>query len=159
MWRAFTTKSWWNLRTGSSLRKEFMMAKYSRRVHPTVPKWRSGQCHNRRALCKMKTELEKNQIWIRGEGNISFWYDNQTRQGALIKYLREDSKPSDISLIEAYENGEWQYDSMHITVPEAVKRIIEQQKLCLIPEISDKSIWMANNNGNFTVSSVWEILR
>lgn len=47
---------------------------------------------------------------------------------------------------------------MQITVSEAVKRN-RTAKIMFDTEISDKSIWMANNNGNFTVSSAWEILR
>ncbi|KAK6782492.1 hypothetical protein RDI58_020288 [Solanum bulbocastanum] len=55
--KAFFAKLWWIFKTTtSSLWASFMWNKYCKKMHPTVAK---------------------------GQGSLSFWFDNWTKQGAL----------------------------------------------------------------------------
>ncbi|XP_019248602.1 PREDICTED: uncharacterized protein LOC109227864 [Nicotiana attenuata] len=128
VYKAFTVKSWWNLRTGCSLWRDFMLAKYCRRGHPTT-------------------------------GNVSFWYDNWTGQGALVSQLEEEAKPKDIPLSRVLRHGEWKLDALDVDVPDIVRSILQQQSIDLTPGAVDRAIWSANDSGKFTVASAWELLR
>nr|XP_009778851.1 PREDICTED: uncharacterized protein LOC104228141 [Nicotiana sylvestris] len=123
---AFTTKSWWNLITGTSLWKEFMLAKYCKRNHPLVTKWITGQSQQWKALCDIKYELEQNIIWLPGKGDVSFWYDNWTGPGPLYIHLPANAKPKDVKIKEVLTQGSWQLDSMGIEVPESVRDEVAQ---------------------------------
>ncbi|XP_060181510.1 uncharacterized protein LOC132611114 [Lycium barbarum] len=156
---AFSVKSWWNLRTGNSLWKEFMMAKYFRNKHPIIAKWRKGHSICWKELCNLRSEVEESMLWIPSEGNNSFWYDNRTNHGALYHYLEEDYQPRDILLQYVLVNGIWQQEVFELELPEDIQEILVQQQLILKQEVQDRAIWKLNKNCFFTVASVWDLLR
>ncbi|KAG5615997.1 hypothetical protein H5410_015821 [Solanum commersonii] len=48
--KAFIAKTWWNLRMGASLCKDFMIEKYYQSTHPLMKHRRPGQSHNWKAM-------------------------------------------------------------------------------------------------------------
>lgn len=103
--KAFTTKQWWNLRAKYFLWSELVLAKYCQRIHPVRKKWYSGHSHSWNAMCKIKEDMDQRILWKVGRGEVSLWYDNWTKLGALWKFLPEDRKPSNIKLCDVLYGG------------------------------------------------------
>nr|XP_009788469.1 PREDICTED: uncharacterized protein LOC104236277 [Nicotiana sylvestris] len=146
---AFTAKMWWNLRSGDSLWREFMLAKYCKRAHVVISQERPGQSNSWKALCGIKKKVEQSIVRLPMEGKISFWYDNWTKEGPLYKLMPEGLKPKNVLLKDISEVGNWLYDRVEEEIPSAVKNVVEQH-LVLTPGVPDKAIWTANLTGNFS---------
>ncbi|XP_060190667.1 uncharacterized protein LOC132619937 [Lycium barbarum] len=104
---AFTAKQWWNLRTKDSLWKEYMMSKYCSTRNPVIRKVIGVQSLTWRSMCKVRDQIEDNFTWQIGQGHLSFWYDNWSRNGALYKLLPEEVIPNNSLLNEVDINGNW----------------------------------------------------
>ncbi|XP_060198361.1 uncharacterized protein LOC132627183 [Lycium barbarum] len=156
---AFTTKQWWNLRTGQSLWKEFMLNKYCQRIHLVVKRWYSGNSHSWNAMCKIKRKMDNHILWKIGKGDIAIWYDNWTSLGSLVNYLPEDRKPRNQKLFEVLVNGQWRWGGWDLLLPNEVIQTIQDMHISLDNSKMDRSVWTAEENGKFSVSSAWQILR
>ncbi|XP_059294764.1 uncharacterized protein LOC132047797 [Lycium ferocissimum] len=155
--QSFHKKIWWNLRTGGSLWGDFMKAKYFQDTHPVAVKWRKGQSLCWKELCKIREEVEENIIWILGEGQLSFWYDNWSRQRALFKMMEEEVHIVDIRLREVIEGGIWQVLG-DVELPAEVESILHQQQLVVSHWVQDKVIWIATSTDSFSVALAWQQL-
>ncbi|XP_059306149.1 uncharacterized protein LOC132057525 [Lycium ferocissimum] len=156
---AFTTKQWWNLRTGQSLWKDFMLNKYCQRIHPVVKRWYSGNSHSWNAMCKIKRKMDNHILWKIGKGDIAIWYDNWTSLGALVNYLPEDRKPRNQKLSEVLVNGQWRWGGWDLLLPNEVLQTIQDMHISLDNSKMDRPLWTAEENGKFSVFSAWQILR
>ncbi|XP_060202495.1 uncharacterized protein LOC132630930 [Lycium barbarum] len=108
---------------------------------------------------KIKTQLEENIFWQVGQGQISFWFDNWTREGALYRLLPDDVKPNNSMLNEVYVNGRWQWNKAGLRVPWEVKLAIQHITINFTPSKKDYAIRAPNTKGTFTISSTWNLLR
>ncbi|XP_070031862.1 uncharacterized protein [Nicotiana tomentosiformis] len=148
-----------NLRTENSLWRDFMLAKYCTRGHPTIMQWHPGQSQTGKELCNIKEVVEKQKDRKIGEGNVSFCFDNWTKKGALCRLLDEWSNPKNVPLKEVCVNGAWKLYTLGIDIPEALKNEALDQQIIVNPGKKDKAIWMATSNGYFTVASAWDYMR
>ncbi|XP_075091705.1 uncharacterized protein LOC142171892 [Nicotiana tabacum] len=157
--KALSSKIWWNLRTGNSLWRDFMLSKYGSRYHPVAKKPSTGTSDSWKQMCKIKHKVEEHMIWLVGNGEVSFWYDNWTSLGPLCKYLGDEARPKDIKLRDVFVNGEWNENNTGLTWLESLKNIVQNMDLVLCPDKPDKPIWVPDSRGTFTTSSTWNIFR
>ncbi|XP_060200410.1 uncharacterized protein LOC132628664 [Lycium barbarum] len=136
--KSFIAKQWWSIRTKESLWKDYIMAKYCTRI---------------------RSQMENNITWQIGQGQVSFWFNNWTREGALYKLLPDDVIPNNIKLNEVHDNGTWHWNRAGYRVPWAVRLAIQNVTSNFTHGKEDKSIWIPNLEGKFSISSAWNLLR
>ncbi|XP_075103509.1 uncharacterized protein LOC142178080 [Nicotiana tabacum] len=110
-------------------------------------------------MYKLKHEVEQHLVWLVGEGEISFWYDNWTKFGPLYKQLPDNVQPTDIKLKDVLVDGEWQEKNCDVKWNDAIRNIINTEEVEFLDGTPDKAIWSADNKGKFTITAAWDIWR
>ncbi|KAF3659446.1 hypothetical protein FXO37_13978 [Capsicum annuum] len=114
---AFAAKNWWNFRTGNSLLKSFLEAKYCKRLHPVARKGRPDQSHTWRRLMNIKDKCETHMIWKIGKGNLSFWWNNWSGKGSIAKHLHLVHKSKNTKVAEFIREGKWDESHLRLELP------------------------------------------
>ncbi|KAF3617049.1 hypothetical protein FXO38_34217 [Capsicum annuum] len=114
---AFAAKNWWNFRTGNSLLKSFLEAKYCKRLHPVARKGRPDQSHTWRRLMNIKDKCETHMIWKIGKGNLSFWWNNWSGKGSIAKHLHLVHKSKNTKVVEFIREGKWDESHLRLELP------------------------------------------
>ncbi|WMV11057.1 hypothetical protein MTR67_004442 [Solanum verrucosum] len=123
---AFSAKNWWNFRTENSLIKQFLEAKYCKRMHPVARKDKPDQSHTWRRLMSIKDRCEPYMIWRIGDGYISFWWENWTGKGALAKLLHLATKSKKVMVADFIINGNWNELKLGQELPSSIVNDILQ---------------------------------
>ncbi|PHT75383.1 hypothetical protein T459_18905 [Capsicum annuum] len=113
----YVAKNWWNFRTGNSLLKSFLEAKYCKRLHPVARKGRPDQSHTWRRLMNIKDKCETHMIWKIGKGNLSFWWNNWSGKGSIAKHLHLVHKSKNTKVAEFIREGKWDESHLRLELP------------------------------------------
>ncbi|XP_059285202.1 uncharacterized protein LOC132038567 [Lycium ferocissimum] len=156
---AFFCKLWWNLRIKPSLWSSFMINKYCKKLHPVIAQAKGASPIWRTLV--IVTELVEHQIWWQvKKGDSSFWFDNSTNLGALYHVLPEDSLEEEIEVQNFASTEGWNAQVLIQYIPkEYVKHVIETIPPPQVTDELDKSWWLLEKNGSFSVKSAWEYVR
>ncbi|XP_059295601.1 uncharacterized protein LOC132048939 [Lycium ferocissimum] len=73
--------------------------------------------------------------------------------------VQEEVIPNNSLLNEVHINGNWLWNRSGYRVPFAVRMAIQNITINFTLTKRDKAIWMPNTEGNFTISSAWNLLR
>ncbi|XP_060202276.1 uncharacterized protein LOC132630725 [Lycium barbarum] len=141
--KAVFAKLWWNFRTNISLWGAFMGNKYCKKLHPVIAQAK-GASNVWKKLVAVRDDVEHQIWWQLKGGTSSFWFDNWTKQGSLYFVGNELAIDEEIEEFLAEENVEYIQDTIS---PK------------LIQVDNDKTWWMGETNGKFTVKSAWEETR
>ncbi|KAF3666327.1 hypothetical protein FXO37_10616 [Capsicum annuum] len=114
---AFAAKNWWNFRTGNSLLKSFLEAKYCKRLHPVARKGRPDQSHTWRRLMNIKDKCETHMIWKIVKGNLSFRWDNWSGKGSIAKHLHLVHKSKNTKVADFIREGKWDESHLRLELP------------------------------------------
>ncbi|XP_060182595.1 uncharacterized protein LOC132612322 [Lycium barbarum] len=137
----FTSKQWWNLRTGNSLWKMFCMSKYCQKSHPVIKNWYSGHSQSWHAMCLIKDSIDHHILWKVGRGDIAFWLDNWTDLSPLYKFLPAGTRPKNNKISEMIQQGQWMLEDWDRFLPEDVIECIHSFNTILQHDIPDRPIW------------------
>ncbi|PIM97453.1 hypothetical protein CDL12_30077 [Handroanthus impetiginosus] len=154
---SFSCKLWWRFRNQNSFWAKFLKAKYieddSSLDYP-IPAASSAAW---RRLNKWKTVTDSHIYWKLGRGNVSFWKDHWCGMGALNNLV---DNPHDLnSLVSEYwdDTGQWNVEKLSLNLPaQLVDAVLE---VTFVQESKDTPIWKLSPHGNFTLSSIWDVLR
>nr|XP_016482074.1 PREDICTED: uncharacterized protein LOC107802997 [Nicotiana tabacum] len=106
-----------------------------------------------------KKEAEKHIQWRLHSGNCSFWWDNWLGTGALAQHRTEGGRPRNITVSQFWESGHWNLQKLNHAAPVHKIASILHTPIYHDPNTLDQDIWVPNDNGNFTCSSAWEVIR
>uniref|UniRef100_M1BM57 Reverse transcriptase n=1 Tax=Solanum tuberosum TaxID=4113 RepID=M1BM57_SOLTU len=157
--KALFCKLWWNFRTSTSLWSSFMWSKYCKKFHPLMVK-SVGASHAWKKMIQVRDEIEHDIWWQIKAGEVSFWFDNWTKLGALY-YIEEKGEIDDeIEVRELIEQGRWNIQRLRgMLSEEMVQFIVESFAPRIIEGEKDKTWWMGSSSDNFTVKSAFEGIR
>ncbi|KAG5627592.1 hypothetical protein H5410_012810 [Solanum commersonii] len=111
-------------------------------------------------MIKVREEVEHNIWWQAKAGNLSFWFDNWTKLGALYYIEDINNSEEEVDVREFIVDGQWNKLKLasYLSDMEIVQYICEEIRPSAEGGM-DKAWWMANSNGKFSVRSAWDILR
>lgn len=92
-------------------------------------------------------------------GTCSFWWDNWLGHGFLANYCGYISSLNNSLLSKFLIDGKWNERLVRQHVPPLVVPNILQTTFKYHEGMTDKAIWIPEENGNFTIASAWEIIR
>ncbi|OVA12413.1 Ribonuclease H domain [Macleaya cordata] len=98
--------------------------------------------------------LVKNSAWKVGRGDINFWLENWSNEGALAATFSDEDQPIPISLREASEADFIIPGLADSSIPQ-VRNLFESR----LSADSDKRLWAITSDGTFTIKSAFEQLR
>ncbi|XP_060194987.1 uncharacterized protein LOC132624185 [Lycium barbarum] len=84
--KALFAKLWWRFRTSCTLWSTFIWNKYCKRQIPTLVGWKGGSQLWKKML-EARDDIEHAIWWEPRNGSSSFWFDNWTRIGPLVKLI------------------------------------------------------------------------
>ncbi|KAH0665329.1 hypothetical protein KY285_026535 [Solanum tuberosum] len=110
-------------------------------------------------MVELREEVEHNIWWQLKSGEMSFWFDNWTKQGAL--YFLEDHTvgEEEIEVKKFITNEGWNIQKLGQVLSEELVEYITKFINPHLLEEEDKPWWMGNTSGEFTVKSVFDLLR
>ncbi|XP_070057377.1 uncharacterized protein [Nicotiana tomentosiformis] len=117
------------------------------------------QSPNWKEMCKLKHEVEKHLVWLVGEREISFWYDNWTKFGPLYRQFLDNVQPTDIKLKDVLVDGEWQEENYDVEWTDAIRNIINMEEVELLDGTPNKATWSTDSKGKFIITTAWDIWR
>jgi len=96
---------------------------------------------------------------IRG-GEVSFWFDNWTKQGDLYFTEDGDVRVDEIKVKNFVENREWNRQKLRELISEEMtKYIVHNIRPTVEGQATNRPWWMGNSNGIFLVKSAYECVR
>jgi len=136
----FKAKLWLNLRTSSSLWGDYMKAKYLENQHPIKTQWSSSNSQNWKVICEVKSVVEQHIYWKVGRGDVDFWFDKWSALGPLhLLYPNNEGHISIKLIIVLTSNGEWNWNSLQVELPNDLKNNIINLGIILNDLTNDKS--------------------
>lgn len=152
--KALYSKLWWNFKTSTSLWSTYMSNKYCKKQHSLLAESK-GASHVWKKMVEVKEEVEHNIWWQIGSGEVSFWFDNWTKQGALYLTENQRGREEEIEVKRFITNERWDGEMLsQVLSEEMVDHITENISPSLL-EREDKPWWMGNTCGRFTVKSAF----
>lgn len=105
-------------------------------------------------------EIEHDIKWRTKSKEISFWFDNWTKQEALYFIDENKEQIEEIEVKRFIKNEVRKAEKVREVLSEEVSEYIMEEINWKIKEDDiDKPFWMENNNGEFTITSVFQSLR
>jgi len=133
-------KLWWNFRTSTSLWSSFMWSKYCKKFHPLMVK-SIGASHAWKKMIQVRDEIEHDIWWQIKAGEVSFWFDNWTKLGALY-YIEEKGEIDDeIEVRELIEQGRWNIQRLRGMLSEEMVQFIVERFVPRIIEGKKDKTW------------------
>lgn len=121
-----------------------MWNKY-RKWHPTKAT-DYDRSHVWKGLTKIREEVEHQIWWQLRSGEISFWYDNWTRMGALY-YLEDQPGEDEIEVKEFIIDNQWNKEKLLSCISaEMTECIVSNISPLLNNQETDRVIWMGNKS-------------
>ncbi|WMV38798.1 hypothetical protein MTR67_032183 [Solanum verrucosum] len=113
--------------------------------------------HAWKKMIQVRDEIEHDIWWQIKAGDVSFWFDNWTKLGALY-YIEEKGEIDDeIEVRELIEQGSWNIQRLRSMLSEEMVQFIMESFVPMIIEgKKDKTWWMGSSSGNFTIPRNWE---
>ncbi|KAF6145533.1 hypothetical protein GIB67_037566, partial [Kingdonia uniflora] len=101
--------------------------------------------------------VKTNTAWVLGKGDISFWFEDSTGNGALCD-CTATSIHQQIKVNEVLdENGVWHWESLQAELSATLEDSLTHK--FKLREEEDKPIWAESIDGNFTTKSAWNFWR
>ncbi|XP_027166413.1 uncharacterized protein LOC113766418 [Coffea eugenioides] len=152
VYKAFSCKLWWILRTGSSLWVSFMRAKYCKGVHPCQVGWAQSASATWRRMLDVSRQMELSMLWLLNGGGCDFWYDNWVGSGGL--FLRAPVVPAS-SFADVMTNGAWDSGRLLQILPSGIVDLVMKTP---VPSGrgTDQVVWMPTKSGAFTLASAYQ---
>ncbi|XP_055824484.1 uncharacterized protein LOC129893019 [Solanum dulcamara] len=157
--KSFQYKQWWTFRTKTSLWGDFIKAKYCQRSNPITKKWDTGQSLIWKQLMKNKHKVEPHIQWQIQSGSCLFWWDNWLGVGPLAQFNTNSCRLNNTTVSAFMNNGQWNTDLLIQQAPPQLVSTILDIHINYQPLQQDQPCWTLNNNGEFSCSSAWNILR
>ncbi|XP_059284936.1 uncharacterized protein LOC132038264 [Lycium ferocissimum] len=157
---ALFCKLWWNFRTKPTLWSAYMTNKYCRKKHAIVVLWKQGSQTWKRML--EARDLIEHQIWWQvRKGDSQFWFDNWTGLGALYYVIPGDTYDERIQNVKhVVVEGRWNREKlMEVLTKDIVDHIIENITPPREERDIDRSWWILDTRGEFSIKSTWEYIR
>ncbi|KAK6782008.1 hypothetical protein RDI58_019804 [Solanum bulbocastanum] len=157
--QAFQFKHWWTFRSKQTLWGDFLRAKYCQRSNPISKKWDTGESQAWKLMMRNKHTVENHIQWKIRDGSSSFWWDNWLGVGPLAQYTTDSNRFNNDRISDFMQDGQWKMRKVLQLAPQQhVHRILAMQ-IQLQHGQKDQAVWKLNTNGNFSVSSAWNIIR
>ncbi|KAK6803130.1 hypothetical protein RDI58_000914 [Solanum bulbocastanum] len=157
--QAFQFKHWWTFRSKQTLWGDFLRAKYCQRSNPISKKWDTGESQAWKLMMRNKHTVENHIQWKIRDGSSSFWWDNWLGVGPLAQYTTDRNRFNNDRISDFMQDGQWKMRKVLQLAPQQhVHRILAMQ-IRLQHGQKDQAVWKLNTNGNFSVSSAWNIIR
>ncbi|XP_059314064.1 uncharacterized protein LOC132064908 [Lycium ferocissimum] len=136
-----------------------MINKYYKKLHPAIAQAKKAFPIWRKLV--IVRELEEHQIWWQvKKGDSSFWFDKWTNLGVLYHVLPDDSMKEEIEVQNFATTEGWNAQVLIQYIPkEYVNHMIENIPPPQVTDELDKSWWLLEKNGKFSVKSAWEYVR
>ncbi|XP_060185534.1 uncharacterized protein LOC132614994 [Lycium barbarum] len=132
--------------------EDFLLVKYCKRSHPVAQKWGNGQSNVWRRLMDIKSKVEPHIFWKIGKGDVSFWWDNWSRLGAIASIFQL-GRASKITKVNEFMNGGlWNLDKLLQVLPLDMVHTIKKE-LDIDVNKADHPYWLLEDKGNFTCKS------
>ncbi|KAK6782003.1 hypothetical protein RDI58_019799 [Solanum bulbocastanum] len=157
--KAFQYKQWWVFRSKQTLWGDFLKAKYCRRSNPISKKWDTGESPAWKHLMHNKLKVEENIQWKINTGNCSFWWDNWLGVGPLARFSRHSHRLNNKKVADFWINGQWKYRLLTQQAPSCQLANILATEIHIQYGKFDQAIWTLTNDGKFTCSSAWNVIR
>ncbi|XP_055814172.1 uncharacterized protein LOC129883562 [Solanum dulcamara] len=157
--KSFQYKQWWTFRTKNSLWGDFTKAKYCQRSNPITKKWHTGQSLIWKHLMKNKHKVEPHIQWQIQSGSCLFWWDNWLGVGPLAQFNNNSCRLNNTTVSAFMDNGQWNTDLLIQQAPPQMVSNILATHINYQPVQKDQPCWTLNNNGEFSCSSAWNIIR
>lgn len=100
---------------------------------------------------EIKEETEKYILWKIGKGNLSFWWDNWTGQGALANLGVNYPTPKGTKVQQFIRSKKWDVTRLQAIIPHRLVRII--RKIKIHPMDDDRPVWTLEQSGKFSCNS------
>ncbi|XP_060200486.1 uncharacterized protein LOC132628738 [Lycium barbarum] len=159
--KALFAKLWWRFRTSCTLWSTFMWNKYCKWQIPTLVGWNGGSQLWKKML-EARNDFEHAIWWEPRNGSSSFWFDNWTGIGPLVKLIPAGFQLNeDIEEVnEVMTHGTWNFELLHHTLPAyVVEHIIAELIINEKEMTSDKAWWLLTSTDKFIVSNALEAIR
>ncbi|KAK6780036.1 hypothetical protein RDI58_022220 [Solanum bulbocastanum] len=92
-------------------------------------------------------------------GSCNFWWDNWLGVGPLAGFTNDSKMFNNTKVAEYLMNGQWNYDKLRQQAPPCQLANILATDLHYQQDTPDQAIWNLNNDGQFTCSSAWNVIR
>ena len=159
---AFSLKMWWRFREQDSLWARYMFQKFCSISFPLVLSRSNRFSPMWRRMFKAGLKYKECFGWVLGEGIISFWYDTWLLDVPLASLCGPQSTPFPQRVCDFWIEDEWDEEELWRVFVEQGVPLEVIEKILLIPfdrGERDRARWRPSPNGNFSVSSAWEVVR
>lgn len=138
-----------------------MSQKYCKKLNPIIVPWREGS-HIWRRILECRDLIEHQIVRHTKMGSSLFWYENWTGLEALYFLMPPNFAVDELinNVYEVVDAGSWNVDKLMESLREeyAIQNL-ENIKASVSHEVLDKSYWILETKGNFSVKTTWEYLR
>ncbi|WMV13671.1 hypothetical protein MTR67_007056 [Solanum verrucosum] len=152
-------KQWWNFRTKHSLWGQFLKAKYCQRSNPVAKKGDTGDSLVWKYMVKNREMVETEIGWRINSGNAFFWWDNWIGEGPLAHFCHNITSLNNTRVSYFLRHGQWNETLMRMHVPPSLVPKVLSIAIHYQAGVTDEAYWKQNENGTFTCSSAWNLVR
>nr|XP_018624288.1 uncharacterized mitochondrial protein AtMg00310-like [Nicotiana tomentosiformis] len=159
--KALFAKLWWRFRTTKSLWSNFIWNKYCKKDQPTLVQFRGGS-HVWRKMIEARKEVEHEILWVINRSTTSVWHENWSGLRSLYHVVPPQfiiNEELD-EVTELTQGTGWNDHVLNNNFPEDIATYIRQE--VYFDKSSyywDTLIWMPIASRNFTLNSVWQLMR
>ena len=96
--------------------------------------------------------------WIsRYESSLSFWHDSWSNMGILRNIIHGPLtiESSNLCIKDVVDLGGWNWDLLHIDLPEEVKKELQATPISFVRRNDDRLAWKPSPKGSFELKSAY----